>query len=125
MLVEYSRERNPHDHGEEVSYTAIQDVVIAILGHLKLDVPGIAGRHIRLSHEERRPNFAIEQGREPFRLLGGVAEFGKDLHVPSIRGGAVHCLRVEMLAPCVLFTYALNIALEALNKSECITSLAI
>lgn len=68
---------------------AVQDVVIAVLCDLQLDVGGIRGRNLRLGHQKRRADLALHQRLEPLLLLLGVAVLGHDLHVARVGSSAV------------------------------------
>lgn len=71
------------------TYRAIENVFVALLADLQSDVGGITRGNIRLGHEESRTNLALQQRLEPFVLLCLCSVLGNDLHVSSVRGGAV------------------------------------
>lgn len=68
---------------------AVENVVVAVLGDLQLDVGGIGRRNLGLSHQKGRADLALHQRLEPLLLLLGVAVLGHDLHVAGIGSSAV------------------------------------
>jgi hypothetical protein len=81
------------EHSLEEAYLAIQDVVVPVLRDCHLDIRSITRRNLRLRHQERAPDLALQQRVKPLPLLSLRAILGNDLHVSSIRSSAVHSLR--------------------------------
>lgn len=84
------------------AYGAIENIVVAIPGHLHLDIGGIRGSNARLGHEESRADLAIQQRRQPLLLLCLIAVLCQHLHVSSIWSRTVDGLRGELRASKVL-----------------------
>ena len=74
------------------SYLTVQDVRIAVTRDCHLNVGSITRRHLRLCHQERRPDLAPQQRIQPLPLLCLSAILCNDLHVSSIRGRAIDSL---------------------------------
>jgi hypothetical protein len=74
---------------------AVEDVRIALAGNAHLDVGGIGARHLGLGHRKRRADLARQQRLQPALLLRLAPEEHQQLHVPRIRGAAVHRLRSQ------------------------------
>jgi hypothetical protein len=72
---------------------AVQYVVITVLLDSHLNVGSIARRNLRLRHQEGRADLALQQWVQPLPLLCLCTILGDDLHVASIRGGAVDSFR--------------------------------
>ena len=74
------------------TYLAIKHVFIALTTHGKLNVGGITGCNIRLSHKECGADLPLQEWCEPPLLLGVVAILCQHLHVASIGSSIVGCL---------------------------------
>ena len=82
-----------------MTYLAVQDPLVALLVYSQLNVGGIRGGDIWLSHEESRSDLAIKKWLQPSLLLGVGAVLGQHLHVAGIRGSAVGGLYFPISMP--------------------------
>lgn len=74
---------------EGETYRSIQNILASLTTDIQLDIRSIATRHIGLGHEKRTPNLAIQQRRQPPRLLLFIPILGQHLHISRIRRGVV------------------------------------
>lgn len=78
-----------------MTYLSIQNVLVPFPLDAQLNICSIARPNIRLSHEERRPNGALQQGSQPLSLLRLVSIARKHFHIARIRGSTIRCLEIE------------------------------
>ena len=74
-------------------FAAVQHHFVAFDDRGGLHIGGIAGRHARLGHAERRADGAVEQGFEPARLLLFRAVFDQHFHIAGVGRVAVEHFR--------------------------------
>ena len=74
------------------TYLTVQNVMITITLDGHLNICSITGSDLRLRHQKRRSNLAVQERIKPLPLLCLTAILGDHFHVTSIRSSTVGSL---------------------------------